>query len=159
MRLWTVHEPRNPTDLGERADRTIFVKDGFSWPGFLVPLPWLLVKRLWLGTLLYALIAVAAGLAGSFLPLAGDAGMLLALIANLYAGLEGNELIRRKLIRRGFVQAGSVLARTRDEAEILFFTAREETGELLVPGRPPARATTRAGGDVLGLFPEPGGAR
>jgi hypothetical protein len=159
MRLWTVHEPRNLTDLGERADKTIFVKDGFSWPAFIVPLPWLLVKRLWLGTLLYVLIAVAAGLAGSFLPLTGDAGMLLALIANLYAGLEGNDLIRRKLVRRGLTQAGSVLAKTRDEAEILFFTARDETSEMSVPERQPARAPSRVGGDVLGLFPEPGGAR
>lgn len=158
MRLWTVHEPRNLTDIGERADKTIFVKDGFSWPGFIVPLPWLLVKRLWLGTLIFALIAVATGLAGSLLPLTGDAGALLALIANLYAGLEGNDLVRRKLARRGFVQAGSVLARTRDEAEVIFFAGRDEAQELVAERSPP-RATMRAGGDVLGLFPEPGGAR
>ncbi len=159
MRLWTVHEPRNPADTGERADKTIFVKDGFSWPAFIVPLPWLLVKRLWLGTLIYVLIAVAAGLAGSFLPLTGDAGTLLALLANLYAGLEGNDLVRRKLARRGVVQAGSVLARTRDEAEVLFFAGREDAGEMSVPERPHSRAAARAGGDVLGLFPEPGSAR
>lgn len=159
MRLWTVHEPRNPADAGERADRTIFVKDGFSWPGFFLPLPWLLVKGLWLGLLIYVLVAAAAGLAGSFLPLDGDAGMLLALLANLYAGLEGNDLLRRKLTRRGFVQAGSVLAKTREEAEVLFFAARDADDGGAAPERPQARASLRAGSGVLGLFPEPGGAR
>jgi hypothetical protein len=159
MRLWTVHEPRNPANAGERADRTIFVKDGFSWPGFLVPLPWLLFQRLWLGTLIYGLLAGAAGFAGTLPPLAGSAGLLLALAANLYAGLEGNDLRRRKLAKSGYTQAGSVLARDRTEAELAFFTERGAPDAAPAPQRPRAGAAGHAGGDVLGLFPQPGGPR
>jgi hypothetical protein len=162
MRLWTVHEPRNPASAEERADQTVFVKDGFSWPGLFFSVPWLLIKRLWLGLLIFILIAVAVGLAGTLLPLTENASGMLALLASLYVGLEGNDMIRRKLAKRGFVQVGSVVAKTRIEAEIEFFSAHP-------PQDPPARSlaqraphvlTARASDPgVLGLFPEPEGRR
>lgn len=166
MRLWTVHEPRNPANAGERADRTVFVKDGFSWPGLIFPLPWLLIQRLWLGTLVFVLIAAAAALAGARLPLTENAGLLLALIANLFVGFEGNDMRRRKLDRLRFVQAGSVLARDRAEAEAIFFAARGDAApDTDLAGQAPPSSgrsvpvSRTAGSEVLGLFPQPGGQR
>jgi hypothetical protein len=156
MRLWTVFEPRNPASAGERADKTIFVKDGFSWLGLLFPLPWLLIQRLWLGTLIYILIAVAAGLAGLYLPLTESSGLLLSLLANVWVALEGNDLRRRKLLKQGFVQAGSVLAKKRIEAEEIFFTERGAP-EVPVPTPRPRAAPAPAGDDAHGFFPRPGG--
>jgi len=163
MRLWTVHEPRNPASAVERADKTIFVKDGFSWPGLLFSLPWLLIQRLWLGTLIYLVISIAAVLAGIFLPLTEGAGFVLAVLGNVYVALEGNDLRRRKLARRGFVQAGSVVAKTRAEAEHIFFSERGAPDVAPVPpkpSRPPASAASHGeSNDVLGLFPRPEGPR
>lgn len=155
MRLWTVHEPRNPASSLERADKTIFIKDGFSWPGLIFPLPWLLIQRLWLGTLVYVLMAAAAGGIGMFMT--EDSGFLLACLANLYVALEGNDLRRRKLVRQGYAQQASVLAKDRDEAEAIFFAARG-TPDVVTPEPPRLRAPTLprgSGNDVLGLFPNP----
>jgi len=155
MRLWTVHEPRNPGSSGERADKTVFVKDGLSWPGLIVPLPWLLYQRLWLGTLIYVLVAAAAAGIGTYMT--EDSGFLLASLANLYVALEGNDLRRRKLAKQGYVQAGNVLAKTSEEAEAEFFAERGmpdvQTPQPLRP-RPPV-LPRGAKDDVLGLFPNP----
>ena len=155
MRLWTVHEPRNPASAVERADNTIFIKDGFSWPGLILPLPWLLIQRLWLGTLIFLLMAVAAGAVGRFMT--EGYGAMLALLANLYVALEGNDLRRRKLAKRGYVQSGTVLAKSRDEAEAIFFAER---GVPDIADKTRAAPRTRPmppekGGPVLGLFPQP----
>jgi hypothetical protein len=155
MRLWTVHEPRKPASAAERADRTIFVKDGFSWPGLIFPLPWLLFQRLWLGTLVYVALAFAAGGIGLFMT--EDSGFLLACLANLYVALEGNDMRRRKLARQGFAEMGSVMAKSPDEAEQIFFAERG-TPDVTAPEPPRPKAPTLprgSGHDVIGLFPNP----
>jgi hypothetical protein len=154
MRFWTVYEPRHPASAGERVDNTLFIKDGFSWPGLFFALPWLLIQKLWLGTLIFVLIAVAAGLIGMFLPLEDSSGMLLALLASLFVGFEGNDMRRRKLHKKGFVQAGSVIAKTRIEAEEIFFAER---GVPAVPVTAASRRRTAlsTGDDALGFFPHP----
>jgi len=164
MRLWTVHEPRNPASAVERADKTIFVKDGISWPGLLFSLPWLLIHRLWFGTFIYLVISIAGVVAGTFLPLTEDAAFVLAVIGNVYVALEGNDMRRRKLARKGFVQVGSVLAKSRAEAEHIFFSERgaPEVAPPIPPKPPrsPAGAASHgASNDVLGLFPRPEGPR
>lgn len=160
MRLWTVHEPGKSASADERADGTLFVKDGFSWWGLFFPLPWLLIQRLWLGTLIYVLLSVAAGAIGMVLPLSDGSGVLLGLIGNLYVAFEGNDMRRRKLARLGYVHVGSVIADSRVEAEIDYFSS------LPKDERPRSASVAYAGptrrpepNDVLGLFPEPGGGR
>ena len=121
MRLWTVYEPRHPASAGERVDKTLFIKDGFSWPGLIFSLFWLLFQKLWLGALVFVLISVATGLIGYFLPLDDNARALLGLLPSLYVGFDGNDMRRRKLLKKGYAQAGSVIAKTRLEAEEIFF--------------------------------------
>lgn len=157
MRLWTVYEPRHPASAGERVDKTLFIKDGFSWPGLLFPLPWLLIQQLWLGTAIFVVLSVVAGLIGLFLPLGDNAGFLLALLANFWVGFEGNDMRRRKLLKKGYVQADSVIAKTRIEAEEIFFTARGVPEPVATTSRRSA-APLPTGGDSFDFFPRPGGA-
>ena len=45
MPLWTVHSKAwAPAHIRADADKVRFVREGFNWPAFLVPLPWLVVK-------------------------------------------------------------------------------------------------------------------
>ena len=54
MLTFTVHEPPNPpADRIERADKLVFVKDGFSWMAALFAPLWMLVHRLWWALLGY----------------------------------------------------------------------------------------------------------
>ena len=60
MQTYTVHEPPNPPDSRlKRADRLVFVREGFSWRAALFAPLWMLVHRMWLVLLLY-LVVVAA---------------------------------------------------------------------------------------------------
>ncbi len=64
MLTFTVHEPPNPpADRIERADRLVFVKDGFSWMAALFAPLWMLVHRLWWALLGY-IVAIVALLTG-----------------------------------------------------------------------------------------------
>jgi hypothetical protein len=162
MKLFTAHEPRNARPRDERAaEKIVFVKDGLSWPALFVPLLWLLWHRLWLGLLLYVVaVAIVTGAVyfGS-LPMAVQ--NIMFLLPNLWLMMEGNDLRRRKLARRGLVQTASVMGRTRDEAEQRFFAAwvRAEASMSAPRGGASTFMTSRHDETgVLGVFPQPGGA-
>lgn len=166
MRIWTVHEPVEDRDLYEAApeDRVAFVKDGFSWPGFFLSLPWLIYHRLWVGTLVYLLAVAVLGIATAFLPIAEFQAGLLGVLPALYVGLDGNDMRRRKLAGLGFLDCGVIAARSLVEAEIAFFSREPRPAPLAVRpppvAQPPAAARPRpasfaADREVLGLFPEP----
>lgn len=124
MIVYTVHEPARPSSaLNERAEQIVFVREGFTWLGLLLPLPWLLVNRLWLEFLaavaliaLFSFIAVSVGLNEA------SAG-LLSLLVNVIAGFEGNNLKRWKLERLGYVFLATVVGRDFEEVERRFFDA------------------------------------
>ena len=151
MASFTVLERRS----GGESDAE-FVRDGFSFVAFLVPLVWLLWHRLWLEAALYvaAVMAVAAAaLAG-----AGENVTLLAIFINLLVGLEASVLRLKSLRRAGWIEWGIVEAANLSEAEARYLAeagyvdAESQAAEVL-----PARFTTAsASGPALGLLAYPG---
>ena len=60
MTVYSVYEPSSEVaDLTLRADRLAFVKEGFSWIAFLVPVLWLFFYRMWLELIVF-LVGFAA---------------------------------------------------------------------------------------------------
>jgi len=124
MIVYTVHEPGHPShSLEERTDSVVFIREGFTWWGFLFGPLWLLYNALWL-ELLFALL-LGAGVAGGLTELglkdqaAGIANLLLMLII----GFEGNGLRRWRLERNGYSYLASVAANGLEEGERRFFDA------------------------------------
>ena len=163
MAVYTVFEPPARTgNAAERAERFVFVRDGFSWSAFLFGPLWLIARRLWLVLVLYvALVAlVYVGLRFAHVGAVGQAlvGVLIALLL----GVEAATLRRFTLARRGWRELGIVIGDDLESAERRFFDAwvagqSERTLQSSSPAtvlRPPA-----ARHDVIGLFPEPGGGR
>lgn len=109
-RLWTVHEN------GEGDLR--FVADRFSWFALLLTPIWAIWNGYWITLAFYfGLIAIAAGinpLAAS--PVAQGLGLILA--------FEGAEAARAELSMRGWIEKGSVEARSEEGAEDLFLSGR-----------------------------------
>jgi hypothetical protein len=159
MRIWTIHEPASAATSLERAEKLVFIKDGFSWLAFFFSPLWMLYHRLWLGTLLYVLISAATIAAGALLPLGGGSEFLLGFVPMLYAGFEGNDLRRRKLERRGYTQIGSVAAKSGIEAEVAYFANAPERAPETRPAGPallkPLVQRPVPDHGVLGLFPMP----
>jgi hypothetical protein len=162
MSAYTVFEPRKPAgSAAERAERFVFIRDGFSWGAFLLTPLWLLYRRLWLdfigSAVLIAALQVGLRLAG-----VGAGGRVLAstLIA-LLIGFEAASLRRWTLHRRGWRELGTVIGDGLDDAERRFFDAWIAGEVRQTPPTPPATMLRPSPHrqDVIGLFPEPGANR
>lgn len=154
MPTFTVHVPPGVADDGTRAERTVFVRDGFDRGAFLFGPLGLLRHGLWRATFLWAaaaaiLLAVAAAFDLGGLP---RLGLYLALAA--LAGLEASEERRRALGRAGFIPAGLLWGATREAAERAYFGGLRPLAEP-APAASGPRATRRR--SVIGLFPPPRG--
>ena len=119
-KLYTVH--LSPFASG--ADRgAVFVREGFSWPACLFSVLWALRHRLWWPAvgIFACLLALAA--AEVLLPLDPAAALCLDAAFALVVGFEANDMRRRALAERGYVEKGFARGRTLDEAELGWFSA------------------------------------
>ncbi len=111
------------TDPNDRTGaRVSFVRDGFTFVGFLLPLVWLLWNRLWLEA---ALLFAAFGLIGyaAFLVVGDKAPELMPFVSmafGLLCGLEGPARLVADLERRGMKVSEVIVASSRRMAEEIF---------------------------------------
>ncbi|UVK43100.1 DUF2628 domain-containing protein [Mesorhizobium sp. AR07] len=105
-----------PPGRSEKIDATAFVRDGFTWLGFLVPPLWFAWHRLWIEAALAFVVMGLLSMLGQKLGL-GLAGSLLSLLVSLYVGLEGQGLRIAALRRRGWHEWGVVEAGWLDDAD------------------------------------------
>lgn len=111
------------TDPNGRSGADVrFVRDGFSIVAFLVPLVWLLWKRLWLeAALLFAAFGVTGY--GAFLAFGDRAPEVMPLVSmgfGLLCALEGPTRLVADLERRGLKTSQVIVASSRRMAEEIF---------------------------------------
>ncbi|MCB1420081.1 MAG: DUF2628 domain-containing protein [Notoacmeibacter sp.] len=128
MASFTVIAP--PAD--PEGERALFLRDGFSVFAFLLPLVWLLWRRLWLEAVLYLALMVGVTLCVRQGWVPSPAVGVTSLLASLYVGLEATTLRLAGLLRRGHSEVGIVQADDVAEAEIRWYAAH--------PGIHPAAA-------------------
>ncbi len=156
MAIYVVMEP--PAG-GNKAEDPIFVRDSFTWLGFLVAPLWLAWNRLWIEAALTFVVMALLSVVGEKLGLEG-AGSMLSLLVSLYIGFEGQNLRIAALRRRGWREWGVVQAESADDAELRYAIEAEALSpqaaapHRIVPDAAHARHTQA--GLVLGL-PHPSG--
>ncbi|MGO4264097.1 DUF2628 domain-containing protein, partial [Lysobacter sp. TAB13] len=118
MAFYTVLIPP-PGSGSERDDieQARLLPETFSWAAFLFTGFWLLAKRLWLATLLFALVWAAVYYAQSDLGLASGAALPAQFVIGLFLGLEaglGCRVLRaeRSRARQRCGPAGAIRHRT-----------------------------------------------
>lgn len=141
----------------QRLEQAVFLRDGFSWLGLVVPPLWLLWHRLWLEAVLaFLAMALFSGLGEAVsLPAVGG---LLGLLVSLYVGLEGQAMRVAALRRRGWLDWGVVEADRADTADLRYsVAATQETvaTEPAVTIVPAGNAAPRAPQATLGLVSYP----
>jgi hypothetical protein len=171
MAIYTVLAPA--TRVGDAASdpmRTVFIRDGFSWAAFLIAVPWMLYRRMWLVLLGYVVIAIAAAFLLS--SVSDEVSAVVMILLSFLFSLEANNLRRWTLERRGYRMVGVAEGRNMEEAEVRYFSGQDvfEPRRAIAPlpapppPAPPAPpAPSRAwptqpsaeAGDVVGLFPAP----
>jgi Protein of unknown function (DUF2628) len=166
MTIYTVLAPKvRDGDVLPDPMAAVFVKEGFSWPAFFFAGPWLIFRRIWLVLIGYLILAMIIGYVGERVG-SSFPGAIIFLVHFLFA-LEANELRRWTLMRRGYRLVGVVEGRGLESAEIHYFTSIDAVpADAAAPPPPPPPAPRKLGpmqpsaeaGDVVGLFPAPGGA-
>ena len=121
MPIYTVHVPGDVEDDVARADRTAFVRDGFNVWAFLFGPLFLLRHRAWLAAAAWIVLVLAMAFVAHAIGLPGWARFLLLALLAIFVGLEGNDLRRRALRRRGFDLAEIVSGDDRRDSELAFF--------------------------------------
>lgn len=139
---------------------TVFIRDGFSWPAFLFPLPWLLYRRLWpIALAAVAVYLVTIVLAEQYrldaLPLA------FSFVLSLWAALEGGQARVRRLERLGWQIDRVIAADNIADAETVYFadkaaTMRNQPAEPL-PALPAGKPVAVSDAVALGLIGLQGG--
>ncbi len=161
MPTYTVHVPSGLDDDVKRAERTIFVREGFSLPAFLFGPLFLIYRRLWRAMLAWCVAAVVLSGLTRVLALPIAVALLLFLVLAILVGLEANEARRQALGRRGYIGSALVTGATRSTVERTFFAGSSATGLGVTAGRRgvvPRAPSSPAGTDarqVIGLFPQP----
>jgi len=175
MPVYTVHAPVDAgVEVQRAADRFVFVRDGFHFWAFLLGPLWLAWHRLWLALIGYILMIAALEVAASQLRTGAGTRFAVTLLIALLMGLEAASLRRWTLSRRRWRQLDIVVADDEDAAERRFFDRWTSGSRGLggqpavdpgappptrdVPGQPFARSPSTHG-DIVGLFPQPGGSR
>src|ERR1700709_2431923 len=177
MPVYTVHAPvADGTDPRSVTDRFVFVRDGFHFWAFLLGPLWLAWHRLWLALIGY--IAVWVGVAVALTQLQASAGtrLIVTLLIALLMGFEAASLWRWTLSGRKWRQLDVVVADDEETAERRFFDRWTAQRRILsndqsdvhrgappptrdIPGQAFSRPPSSAHGDIIGLFPQPGGSR
>lgn len=151
MAVYTVHVPEGLADELRRADRTVFVREGFNGWALLFGSLFLLRHRLWIAFVLW--LAVACGITAFGWVFHPPAGPLVALMVlmHLFLGVEGNDLRRWRLERRRFAMADVVTGQRSGDAELAYFLRRpsEAANPAPAPRQRPARDVMPA---VIGMF-------
>jgi hypothetical protein len=140
MAIYTVHVPELVPDQLTRADRTVFMREGFSARAFVFGVLFLLWHRLWIASLVWLVLVVA--LVGGWLTLRPPFFVLVALLGlmHLYLGAEGPDLVRWALDRRGRPMRDVVSGASLSDAEAVYFGRQPAVPEA--PTRPVSRTST-----------------
>jgi len=166
MAVFTVFEPPPSGDALRDAERTQFVRDGFSWAALLVPFLYLIWHRMWLVLVLW--IAVVAATQAAAAALGAPAPLIAGVALALLTGFEAATLRRWTLSRRRWRYAGVVAGTDRDDCERRFFADRLNGHPGAPAPAPQAAPSYRASpsqlppfgegagaGGIVGLFPAP----
>ena len=158
MQSYTIHPPA--PGKGDAAEATL-VADGWSWPAFIFGPFWLAWHRQWLGLIGYGLLWGALAWAGMHFGLHPLAASLLSSLLNAALALEGGQIRRWSLARRGSPATGVVTGVNIREAEAKYIVALAKSYSAASAALPKAAPwpamRARAANDVIGLFPEKGG--
>jgi hypothetical protein len=161
LKTYLVFEPLAGGRTLEAAERVVLLREKFSWPALFFTPIWLLWHRLWLGFLGWLVLSAAIAATRGALGLQEFAGFAAVALPSLIGGFEATTLRRRKLMRRGFREVSVVVAEDLETAERRFFAVwlsqNESPPPAPNPSSPPLPPASPP--SVIGLFPEPGGAR
>ena len=137
MKTFTVHHYSDtPDGILLDPDNAVFVKEGMAWAALYQNAFWALRRKMWIVACLIVAIDIALYLGIQALHLPPGAGLVIFALFNLLIALEGNDLRRWTLERRGLELVGIVTGATESDCEQIFFERVISEAEQPVRPRP-----------------------
>lgn len=134
-------------ELGaKRSEKTIFVRDTFSFVALAFPILWLLWHRLWL-VAIFAICFSALTLASASSSMLPIVSMVMSLALSLVVALEGPSLRIKFAELSGYHQRAVIDADHLEEAELIW--AMEQGGDIVQPAKKAHMANTALGHDLI----------
>lgn len=118
VKIYTVHV--KPQDKGVHH-KPVFVKEGFNFAAFVLPLLWALYKRLWIPAVLIGLFDLAFIALMTQQILAQSSLNALDLTFRVLVGYQANDWLRACLNRQGYVMSDISAADSLLRAEQRYF--------------------------------------
>lgn len=117
MKIYTVHA--KPGARG--AEKPVFVREGFNWMAFLFTGLWALYQLLWWPALFIVAFHIALGMLAEHHLLSAASVSVVQLGFQVLVGYLGNDWLRGRLRRRGYVMSDVTAAETQLGAEQRYF--------------------------------------
>lgn len=137
---------------GASDSSPVLVREGFSLPAFLLGPISFMLRRAWLGVLVWAAGMASLAMLGVTTNTAPGALATAALVFMFLMAMEAPQFQRRSLARRGYILADVVEAANRNEAEMRFFARGVSAESRNVPGEPAKVRPTAQRNESVGLF-------
>jgi hypothetical protein len=151
--------PPGAGGLREEVEQARLLPETFTFSALVFGGLWLLFKRLWLAFILYALVWGGLVYLQRQIGFSFFAVMLSHTALAVFLGFEGQNLIARKLMRKGWRLVDVVEAPDLSSAERRFFERALPAGAppRIVETAPAPARFAESSGPVIGLFPEANG--
>jgi hypothetical protein len=120
-RIYTVHLFDKSSD-----DGLVLVKEGFSWLGFFISVPWALFHRMWAEASAFAILQISLVIVFKVTEMSITAQALALFACALVIGFLADELRRNILTRQGYRLEDVVFEQNIDRATQRFLDARPE---------------------------------
>lgn len=118
MKSYTVY-----TKMGRHSpDEILFIREGFSWAAFLFNFFWALYHRLWLAASLIFLFNLAISVLEVQHVLSSEQIFIINVIFLIFVGIQGNDIRRHALIKRGYILTDIVCSDSEESAKHRFFS-------------------------------------
>lgn len=105
-------------DLPEQA---VFVKEGFSFWAFVLGVAWTLYQRLWLPSIAIIVFYFVLSKLEGHEYISHTIGAIVQTGLGLYIGLNANDWLAAKYLRKGYTLIGVVYAKNESDAQLRFF--------------------------------------
>ncbi|SEL61986.1 Protein of unknown function [Bosea lupini] len=151
--------PPGAGGLREEVEQARLLPETFTFSALVFGGLWLLFKRLWLAFILYALVWGGLVYLQRQIGFSFFAVMLSHTALAVFLGFEGQNLIARKLMRKGWRLVDVVEAPDLSSAERRFFERALPAGAppRVVETAPAPARFAESSAPVIGLFPEANG--
>jgi hypothetical protein len=134
MKTFSVFEPPVlPGSPVEDAESLVFVRHGWSLAALLIPMVWMLVRRVWWVLFAYLVLVVAIQLLSYAISPVVTAGLSVAVA--LIIMVEAGQLRLESMHIKGYREIAVIDARNQNEAEHLFFShwLADQTDRAVAP--------------------------